>query len=112
MARKTWQAFELDGEITAQRASPAPSRVFLRAPTLSCGIDSLEAGAQALQGPHDEDEVYYVVSGQARIRVDGQERTVGRGSILFVPASAEHSFCEIEQDLTRRVFFAPGGPSI
>ena len=111
MAQATWRAFELADEIKSQRDSSVPYREFLRVPSLSCGIYSLKAGAQDLQGPHDEDEVYYVVSGRARVRVDEQERTLGPGSILFVPASAEHSFCEIEQDLTLMVFFASGGPS-
>ena len=110
MAQGTWRAFELADEIKAQQASTSPYREFLRMPTLSCGIYSLHAGSQDLQGPHDEDEVYYVVSGRARVRVDEQEQTIGPGSILFVPASAEHSFCEIEQDLTLMVFFASGGP--
>ncbi|MEE2674114.1 MAG: cupin domain-containing protein [Myxococcota bacterium] len=111
MAQATWRTFELADEIKSQRASSVPYREFLRVPSLSCGIYSLKAGAQDLQGPHDEDEVYYVVSGRARVRVDEQERTLGPGSVLFVPASAEHSFCEIEQDLTLMVFFASGGPS-
>ena len=111
MKPSTWQSYELADEVKAQQASNSPYREFLRVPTLSSGIYSLKAGSQDLQGPHDEDEVYYVVSGQARIRVDEQERTIGPGSILFVPASAEHSFCEIEQDLTLMVFFASGGPS-
>jgi len=111
MKPSTWQSYELADEIEAQRASNSPYREFLRVPSLSCGIYSLEAGSQDLQGPHDEDEVYYVASGRARVRVNGQERTIGPGSILFVPASAEHSFCEIEEDLTLMVFFASGGPS-
>ena len=109
MAQDTWQAFELAREIETQRASSPPYREFLRVPTLSCGIYSLSAGATDLQAPHDE--LYYVVSGRARVQVDGEERTVGPGSILYVPATAEHSFCEIEQDLTLLVFFASGGPS-
>jgi hypothetical protein len=36
---------------------------------------------------------------------------VGPGSILYVQASSEHSFFEIEEDMTLLVFFASGGPS-
>ena len=111
MGQDTWQAFELAKEIESQRVSGSPYREFLRVPALSCGIYSLAAGATDLQAPHDEDEVYYVVSGRARVQVGGEERTVGPGSVLFVPATAEHSFCEIEEDLTLMVFFATGGPS-
>ena len=105
-----WKAFDLEREIEMQRSSGRPYREFVRVPALSCGIYTLAAGARDLQAPHDEDEVYLVVSGRGRVRVDGQERSVGRGTILYVGATSEHSFFEIEEDITLLVFFASGGP--
>lgn len=110
MGDSRWRAFSLATEIEAQQRSGRPYREFLRVPALSTGIYSLPAGASDLQSPHDEDELYYVISGQARVRVGDAEKRVGPGSLLYVPASAEHSFCEIEEDLTLLVFFASGGP--
>lgn len=110
MSADAWRVFSLKQEIETQRGSGSPYREFLRVPTLSTGVYSLPAGANDLQAPHDEDEVYYVVSGRARVRIEDEEKTVGPGQVLFVPASAEHSFCEIEEDLTLLVFFASGGP--
>jgi mannose-6-phosphate isomerase-like protein (cupin superfamily) len=104
-----WKIFELDKLIQKRRARPAPYLEFLRAPNLSCGIYELRAGATDLQAPHDEDEVYFVVGGRARLRVGDEERRVGPGSILFVRATSAHSFFEIEEDLTLLVFFASGG---
>ena len=106
----TWRAFDLASEIGAQRSSKRPYREFLRVPALSCGIYSLAAGAKDLQAPHDEDEVYLVVSGRGRVRIDGKERIAERGTILYVSATSEHSFFEIEEDMTLLVFFASGGP--
>ena len=110
MADDDWKVFQLRDLIEKQQGGSSPYLEFLRVPSLSCGIYSLPKGSSDLQAPHDEDEVYYVVMGRARVRVDGEEKTVGPGSILFVPAPAEHSFCEIEEDLTLLVFFASGGP--
>ena len=110
MANDDWTAFDLEAEIEAREASGEPYREFLRVPALSCGIYSLPAGAQDLQSPHDEDEVYFVVRGRGRLRVAGKERSIGPGSILYVQATAEHSFFEIEEDITLLVFFASGGP--
>ena len=106
-----WKAFDLETEIAKQAGSGRPYREFLRVPSLSCGIYSLPAGAKDLQGPHDEDEVYYVIGGRARVRVGEEERSVGPGSILYVEATSEHSFIEIDEDVTLLVFFASGGPS-
>ena len=105
-----WKAFELATELEALEESNAPYREFLRVPSLSCGVYRLPAGAPDLQSPHDEDEVYFVVSGRGRLRVDGVEKSVGRGSICYVGATTEHSFFEIEEDMTLLVFFASGGP--
>ena len=78
---------------------------------MSCGVFTLKAGATDMQGPHDEDEVYFVVEGKGRLRVEGEERAVERGSILYVQATSEHSFFEIEEDMTMLVFFASGTPT-
>ena len=111
MTGPTWKIFELSEELKKHAENSAPYHEFLRRPSLSCGIYTLAAGAKDLQSPHDEDEVYYVVSGKARLRVDNDEETVQAGSILYVRATSEHSFFEIEEDMTLLVFFASGGPA-
>ena len=105
-----WKAFDLSHELELLQDSNAPYREFLRVPSLSCGVYRLPAGASDLQSPHDEDEVYFVVSGRGRVRVDDAEREVGRGSLLYVGATTEHSFFEVEEEMTLVVFFASGGP--
>ena len=107
----SWNAFELDTEIKKQSASGQPYHEFLRVPALSCGIYTLPPGAKDLQSPHDEDEVYFVVRGRGRVRVAGEVRSVGPGTILYVGATSEHSFFEIEEEITLLVFFASGGPA-
>lgn len=111
MSEDIWQAFHIATEIEQLNLSEAPYREFLRVPSMSCGVYKLPAGSEDLQAPHDEDEVYFVVSGRGRLRVDGQEHEIGRGSILYVQATAEHSFFQVEEDITLLVFFASGGPS-
>ena len=110
MADEDWKVFSLAELIEQKNAIPVPYYEFLRVPSLSCGVYRLAAGAKDLQGPHDEDEVYFVVSGRGRLRVGGVEHAVERGSVLFVRATSEHSFFEIEEDMTMLVFFASGGP--
>ncbi len=111
MSDSVWKTFELGELIGDLKKSDAPYLEFLRVPSLSCGIYSLPAGSKDLQSPHDEDEVYFVIEGRARVRVGDEERNVSRGSILYVTATKDHSFVEIEEDMTLLVFFASGGPS-
>ena len=110
MSDRDWMVFDLATEIEKLQASGSPYAEFLRVPNLSCGVYKLAAGANDMQGPHDEDEVYFVVNGRGRLRVGGEDRAVERGSILYVRATSEHSFFEIEEEMTLLVFFASGGP--
>ena len=111
MAGSDWRIFQLDELLARKRGMASPYLEFLRVPSLSSGLYQLKAGAKDLQGPHEEDEVYLVLSGRGRLRVNDSEHEVQRGSLLFVRATSEHSFFEIEEDMTLLVFFASGGPS-
>ncbi|MGI9078508.1 MAG: cupin domain-containing protein [Gemmatimonadaceae bacterium] len=80
---------------------------FLRVRSLSAGLYVLPAGSTDTQLPHAQDEVYYIVSGRASIRVEAEDRAIASGSIVYVPANAEHRFHSIEEQLEILVFFAP-----
>ncbi len=105
------EAFTLLQVIEQRRRSGKSWLEFLRVPALSMGIYSLPAGAEDPQSPHTEDEVYYVVSGRAMLRVGSEDRVAEPGSILFVAANVTHRFHSIEEDLTSLVFFAPAAGS-
>lgn len=105
MSKNDWQTFQLDALLDKKKAMTFPYLEFVRAPSLSCGIYTLAAGAKDLQGPHDEDEVYFVIGGRARIKVGDEEEEVAAGSIIYVSATSEHRFVEIEEDITLLVFF-------
>ena len=57
--------------------------------------------------PHTEDEIYYVVSGKARIKVGDEDREVKPGSTVFVGTGVDHRFYDITETLTVLVVFAP-----
>jgi mannose-6-phosphate isomerase-like protein (cupin superfamily) len=84
---------------------------FLRVPAMSAGLYVLAAGASDPQKPHYEDELYYVVRGQARMQIGSAEAVehaeVKSGSVIFVEAEREHHFYDITEDLEILVFFAP-----
>jgi mannose-6-phosphate isomerase-like protein (cupin superfamily) len=101
------EAFEIEQLIEQQSQAGKAYLEFLRVPSLSMGVYRLPAGSVDPQSPHTEDEVYYVVSGRAQIRVGEEDRSVGGGSIVFVAAQVQHRFHTIEEDLTVLVFFAP-----
>jgi mannose-6-phosphate isomerase-like protein (cupin superfamily) len=101
------RAFEIADLVTARDASGEAWIEFLRVPALSMGVYALAAGAEDAQTPHDQDEVYYVVSGRGVLEVEDVERPVQAGTVVFVEANADHRFHSITEDLTTLVFFAP-----
>lgn len=80
---------------------------FLASEKLSVGLAVWPVGAIDRQQPHQEDEVYYVISGSGVITVAGERRPVKAGSLVFVAAGVEHHFHDIEEDLRVLVFWAP-----
>jgi mannose-6-phosphate isomerase-like protein (cupin superfamily) len=104
---KPMQAFELSELITKREWTNKAYLEFLKVPDISMGLYVLPSGGVDSQLPHTEDEVYYVVSGRAKIKVADENRDVQAGSIVYVAKNVEHRFHSIEQDLTILVFFAP-----
>ncbi|MBW1601734.1 cupin domain-containing protein [Streptomyces sp. JJ66] len=101
------KAFRLD-ELEAERAAHNGAYLqFLRERNMSVGLYALDAGEQDPQKPHRQDEVYFVVSGRAVLTVGEETTTVGRGSVVYVPANVPHRFHHISEDLRVMVVFSP-----
>lgn len=63
------------------------------------------------QGPHAQDELYIIVSGQGRFVKNGEERAFAQHDVIFVEAGAEHRFRDFSADFAAWVVFwgPPGG---
>ena len=101
-----WQVFDINEIRKALSGDKVQYQEFLRVPSLSCGVYHLPKGAKDMQTPHDEDEVYFVLEGRASMKVADEMKEVSSGDILYVKATEDHSFFEIEEDMTLLVFFA------
>jgi mannose-6-phosphate isomerase-like protein (cupin superfamily) len=86
------QAFELTKLIEQRGKTGKLYLEFLRVPDLSVGLYQLSAGGADPQSPHTEDEVYYIVSGKAQIKVADEDHDVQTGSIVYVTKTVDHEF--------------------
>jgi mannose-6-phosphate isomerase-like protein (cupin superfamily) len=108
MTENVWELFDID-QLRSEFAGRAIRyREFLRVPALHCGLYRLERGSRDMQTPHDEDEVYYVLEGKAKLKVGDELKEVSPGMLLYVRATETHSFFEIEEDMVLLVVFATG----
>lgn len=107
--RATRQAafFRLNDLEARREALGPPYLEFLREEALSAGLYVLSAGAEDLQKPHTEDEIYIVMSGAARFRAANEDRAVGPGDVLYVRRTVEHRFHSVTRELKVLVMFAP-----
>lgn len=106
-----WAAYDLAELERARAQSGRPWIEFLEVSTLSVGLYVLPKEGLDRQQPHDRDEVYHVISGSAVVNVDGEERDVGPGSVIYVRARAAHHFHSINEELRVLVFFSAAEPS-
>ena len=67
-----------------------------RSPRLEIGVYVLVAPQADTQQPHDDDEVYVVLSGRGTLEVEGKTFAVSEGDALFVEAGADHRFTGYE----------------
>lgn len=99
--------FRLD-QLEAERlANQGAYLRFVRERNMSVGLYALDAGQTDPQQPHRQDEVYVVMSGRASLTVGQETTTVGRGSVVYVPAGVANRFHHITEDLRVLVIFSP-----
>lgn len=99
--------YPLDDLLKAHKESGKLYHEFLRVPDMSAGLYILPAGIEDPQNPHNEDEMYTIISGKGKFFCDGEDVDVQAGSTLYVPKQVEHRFHSIEEDLVIIVIFAP-----
>jgi mannose-6-phosphate isomerase-like protein (cupin superfamily) len=74
-------------------------------PGLELGVYVLVAPEPDRQQPHEDDEVYVVLSGRGTLDIEGDAVALVEGDAVFVPAGAEHRFVGYE-GLSVLVIFA------
>ncbi len=99
--------FTLSEALRRQQAAGGPWVELLSVPDLSVGLYVLAAGADDLQQPHTEDEVYVILAGRGRFTTVAETRDCGPGDVIFVPALVPHRFHDITDELCVVVVFGP-----
>lgn len=109
MKEKDWLVFQVPELLAKVERGGVRFHEFLRTPSLSCSVYHLPAGSKEMQRAHEEDELYLVLQGRARLRVEGEHHAVEKGTLMYVRAACDHVFFDIDEDLTVLAFF--GAPA-
>ena len=79
---------------------------------LSTGSLTVEVGkyptdSAAPKNPHNEMELYYVLSGSGKLRVGDDTHDVEAGDLVFVEPDLEHDFFHITEEITVLIVLGP-----
>jgi mannose-6-phosphate isomerase-like protein (cupin superfamily) len=98
----------LPGSKTTAWPAGEPFTEALRHGTMS--VEVFAPRGEDVQSPHDQDELYFVVSGAADFWHEGATAPVKAGDVLFVAAAERHRFSGMSDDfVTWVVFWGPKG---
>jgi mannose-6-phosphate isomerase-like protein (cupin superfamily) len=66
-----------------------------------------------VQTPHEQDEIYFIVSGRGVLVHEGKRDAFTAGDLLFVAAGIEHHYEDFSDDLALwRVFYGERGGEV
>lgn len=63
------------------------------APNFSLRHIRVEPGGYTPRHSHDYEHEVFVVGGRGTVLLEGSERPIGPGDVVFVPPEQEHQFC-------------------
>lgn len=105
MKENNWLLFRVPELLAKVKPGSVRFHEFLRTPSLSCSVYHIPSGSKEMESAHEEDELYFVLEGRGRLRVEGEDQTVEQGTLMYVHAACDHTFFDVEEDLTVIAFF-------
>lgn len=58
----------------------------------------LSQGGFVKEHYHEQEEIYYIQSGEAKVTVDGSVSQVRKGGVVFIPSNAKHQLANAGND--------------
>jgi quercetin dioxygenase-like cupin family protein len=90
-----WDEIEEDVITPSYSLGKGPS---IRGETIEVALVSYPAGTEAKPHAHPNEQFQVLIKGKARYRVGGEEKVLGPGEVVLVPANTEHDI-KILEDL-------------
>ncbi|KAF4976660.1 hypothetical protein FZEAL_6709 [Fusarium zealandicum] len=77
--------------------------------SLTCGIATCPSNGTLALHRHKQAEVYFILSGNGQVEVDGERFKVSKDMLVWIPGDAEHGvFCGGEEELKWLYMFPEG----
>ncbi|ARS91623.1 cupin domain-containing protein [Natrarchaeobaculum aegyptiacum] len=80
-------------------------RTVLETESMTVEVGHYPSESAAPKNPHNEDELYYVLSGTGKLRVGDETYDIESGDLVHVEPELEHDFFAIEDAITVLIVF-------
>ena len=94
--RATWSD-PIRGEVGFRTLFGAADRTT----DFTVGVTELEVGGWLGHHRHEPSEIYYVLSGEGTLSIDGQDHPVRAGTAAYIPSNSEHAIRNSGNDQLR-----------
>ena len=91
--------FSLVEEINKIGEAPDYWNSFIEDNNFEVGVLKLKVNEKDIQKPHQSDEVYYIVEGNGKININGNDFEIEQGAIFHVPKNTPHRFHSNTKDI-------------
>ncbi len=97
--------FDLSASLEKIKKSNSYFHTFINKDSLAAGVLVLQPGEEDTQAPHDNDEMYYVISGNGFLKIKDKDYKISKDKLFFVAKDVEHFFHGNTKELKVLYFF-------
>ena len=97
--------FNLKDNLEKIKTSNSYFHTFINKDSLAAGILILKPGEGDTQEPHENDEVYFVLSGNGYLKIKNKNYKVSKDKLFFVAKGVPHFFHSNTNESQSFVFF-------
>lgn len=97
--------FDINNSINKIKKSNTYFHTFINKLSLAAGVLILKPGEEDTQEPHENDEIYYIISGDGFLKIKDKDYKVEKDKVFFVAKNIEHYFYGNKKELKVLYFF-------
>ena len=97
--------FNLKDNLDKIKKSDSYFHTFINRDSLAAGILMLKPGEEDTQEPHENDEVYFIISGNGFLKIKNNDYEISKDKLFFVGKDVPHYFHSNTKELKVLYFF-------
>ena len=97
--------FNLKDTLDKIKKSDSYFHTFINRDSLAAGILMLKPGEEDTQEPHENDEIYFIISGNGFLKIKNNDYEISKDKLFFIGKDVPHYFHSNTKELKVLYFF-------